>query len=105
MAPEVIAFDIDGALTEQGGVERFKELQTDDNVIVGIVTARSIDDRNQFVRENNLNPDFARSTRIKYKELNQIQNVFLNADNFIYIGSWFRDRFAAWIAGWEYKQL
>lgn len=100
---DVIAFDVDGALTEQKGIELFKKFR-DGGDIVGIVSARPKDNVMDFIVENNISPDFMRSTPFKGTELRKIRQN-RTGENYIYYGSWLRDRIHATIAGWEYEQL
>lgn len=99
----VIAFDIDGVLTEREGIEIYRNLQEGDDT-VGIVSARSRDNTIEFMVENDLSSDFMRSSPFKGSELAKIRKEF-SADEYIYYGSWLRDRIHASIARWEYKQI
>lgn len=100
---DVIAFDIDGVLTSTHGIREFNDLQEEDNV-VGIVSARSREGIISFIVENNLDPDFIRSSKLKGMELRQIRDS-RTGDNYIYYGSWLRDRIHAVVAMWEYRQI
>lgn len=99
----VIAFDIDGALTEQRQRELFQQFKQEDNR-VGIVTARSEIGLSEFLDTQPLHPTFARATRIKSLTLREIKRQY-EADEYIYYGSWMRDRVASALAGWDYRQV
>lgn len=101
---KVTAFDIDGALTEAGHVQMFKELQNKRNHSVGIITARPRVEMQRFVEETNLQPDFAHSVGLKGIKMMDIEEQ-MPADQYKYYGSWFRDRIHATVSGWEYEQL
>lgn len=100
---KVVAFDIDGALTTDEGIRRYKEaLKTDAKV--GIVSARSVNNIMEFMLDNNIEADFVRSAQLKGMELRRIESRF-QPDEMIYYGSWFRDRVHARLSGWEYRQI
>lgn len=99
----VVAFDIDGALTEPMGIELFKKFR-DEGDIVGIVSARPRDSVIEFIVDNNLDPEFVRSTPFKGTELRKIKDN-RSGEEYIYYGSWLRDRIHAVIAGWKYEQI
>jgi len=90
----VVGFDIDGALTDHP--EKFEEVQNKCDVPVGIVSARPQFLVNGFVEENNLSPDFAKSSQLKHTEL---------PEGACYYGSWERDQLHAALGGWKYEEL
>lgn len=96
---QVFAFDIDGALTEQEGITKFRTLMEREDVRVGIVSARTEENANEFIQENNLKPDFVKTGVLKGRLLGEV------ADEGVYVGSWARDRFHAKMAGWDYTQI
>jgi len=103
----IVAFDIDGVLTTEQGMEKYNELHSDPNVVLGIITARDKQSAIEFTKENNLQGSFTflRSTQLKGEEMRNVKRLFSNAQSYTYYGSWFRDRAHAFLAGWEYKQL
>lgn len=100
----VYAFDIDGVLTNQEGMQLFNEVKRRSGTAVGIVTTRSREGLEKFVSDNNLNPDFIDSTTFKAHRLSTIKRS-RDADELVYVGSWFRDRVATRLAGWKYQQV
>lgn len=102
----IVAFDIDGALTDDGAVGLYRRTQHRRNVKVGIVTARTKRSAQEFVQETDLDTDFLMATQFKGQALQEVENMFSgDVEQKIYYGSWARDRLHARIAGWEYKQL
>lgn len=102
---KVIAFDIDGALTDEGGVETYRSFSERGQFITGIVTSRTKSRMNDFIEKNNLETDFEVSAHLKGQALTAIANDHPEADEYMYYGSWIRDRLHSRIAGWQYKQL
>lgn len=100
----VIAFDIDGALTTREGMRLWNEQKDRAGHTLGIVSARNEDEIEQFIQDSNISPEFTRSTRLKGVTLSNMKDEF-DADEFLYVGSWTRDRLAAVIGGWEYQEL
>lgn len=97
--PEVVAFDIDGVLTTDEGMELYREFKADPNVSVHVVTARNKTLARDFVFQNDLEPDSLHYTQLKGQALSNI------SDSGTYYGSWARDRVHARVAGWDYKQI
>lgn len=102
--PDVIAFDIDGMLTEPRGVDEFRQAKERRNVVVGVLSGRTKRSITQFVNRTDLNPDFTRSAFWKGIELNKLSDEFGGRNN-VYYGSNLKDRVQAKRAGWEYEQL
>lgn len=94
-----VAFDIDGALTKDEGMELYQEMKEDPDVSVHIVTARNRAMARDFVFQNQLDPQSLQHTQLKGRALGRI------SQSGTYYGSWFRDRIHAKVAGWEYEQL
>lgn len=100
---DIIAFDIDGALTKNEGMLRYTNAtQMFDRV--GIVSARSEDEIKTFIEENNIDPDFVKSAQLKGMVLRQLSRKY-NPDKKVYVGSWPRDRMHALLAQWNYEEL
>lgn len=93
----VIAFDIDGVLTKEEGIEEYRKFAQRD-VETGVITARRELRALKFTSDNNLEPDFLITTRFKGRAMRQLGMG-------TYFGSGIRDRVKAKLAGWEYKQL
>lgn len=103
--PDIIyAFDIDGVLTEDEGMELYNETVGKPGVEVGIVTARDKAETEAFIRDNNLDPAFVDAVDLKFNELMVIKRAS-DAEEFVYVGSYIRDRIAARVSGWEYIQV
>jgi hypothetical protein len=100
---EIHAFDIDGALTSNRGVESFKQEQNRGNT-VGIVSARSEIGIREFLDTQPLHPTFTKSARIKSLALRNIRSQY-DGTAYVYHGSWMRDRVAARLAGWKYQEF
>lgn len=92
----VIGFDIDGALTEDRGKRLFRDRSEKCDAPVGIVTARPEPLAEEFVEENDLNPDFVISSQLKHTEL---------PEGSCYYGSWERDHLHAILGGWQYEEV
>lgn len=102
--PQIIAFDIDGALTEPSGIQKFREVSKRRDVVAGIISARSKRSTTEFVQETNLDPEFTIATPFKGMQMRKLSRELGGRDN-VYYGSWLRDRLHTSVAGWEYKQL
>lgn len=104
---DLVAFDIDGVLTKEEGMDiLLEQAQTTDN-IVGIITARPEIERKEFVFGKGLcakELDFATSATFKGRAMRSLEERF-NTSSGVYYGSWTRDRVHAALAGWEYHQL
>jgi len=103
----VIAYDIDGALTNDDVKQQFIDDADTKKVITGIITARSEDGLDNFLAVNPdilVNAEFRVSSRVKVMALNQVKDMYPHADEYMYVGSYIRDRAAAMVAGWEYRQ-
>jgi len=96
----VIAHDIDGALTRRRVRDDYLGRKSR-GVVVGIVSARSPAGIEEFLAKRDLPSDFARSG--KSLALERVREQFPDHERYIYRGSWFRDRVAATLAGWEYE--
>lgn len=99
----VIAYDIDGVLTTHEGINEYRRREDNDD-ITGIVSARTSRDIESFINDKNISPDFKESALLKGIKLRRLKSKH-DADEYIYYGSWFKDRVQAAIAGWEYKQI
>lgn len=84
-------------------MEKFRKAQQRAD-LVGIVSARSKDNIITFTVEENITPDFVRSSKFKGRALRKLARKY-NPDTKIYIGSWFRDKMHAKAAAWKYKEL
>lgn len=104
MTTKVVAFDIDGALTKEEGVEKFNEEKLMGNYVC-IVAARPPSMMRDFIKSSSIKPCFAKSAPIfKGQRLRMIKRD-TTADKYVYYGSWERDGIHALFAGWEYKEL
>lgn len=99
----LIAYDIDGALTKEGGLRQFKQDKRS-GAIVGIVTSRTDGGMEEFIEDENLDPDFAESAVFKGYALRKISRRH-EAEDKLYYGSWFKDGIQAFVGGWKYKQI
>lgn len=100
---DIVAFDVDGVLTKEQGLEKFKEAHEYAD-LVGIVSARSHDHIIELTVDEKLDPDFVRSAQLKGKALRKLSRKF-DADEKMYVGSWFRDRMHAKTANWNYQEM
>lgn len=101
----IAVFDIDGTLTTDEGMEQYKkEKRKAPTTVVGIVSARSQASIDEFVEENDLKPDFARSAKLKGIQLWQLKHEW-TPDEMIYYGSWVRDRAHSLLAGVDYQEF
>lgn len=98
----VVAFDIDGVLTRDEGMQIFRRFKRRDDTTVGIVSSRPQGSINNFIERNNLDVSFAKSAFVKSIPLRSIKESF-DDERYIYYGSWFRDRVASKVSGWEYR--
>jgi len=96
----VVAFDIDGTLTEDSVMNVYKKLSRN-SVKRGIITRRPPLLRNKFLSENNLSYKFARSAIVKSIPMHQIENQ-VDANKYIYIGNRVSDNMYSNIAGWKF---
>lgn len=103
MVTRVIAYDIDGALTQEQTLNQYKADHRDDENAVGIVTSRTGARKQDFVTNITPAPDFVNKTRVKALELAKIKREFPDAEEYIYVGSNQRDRVAAGTARWQFR--
>jgi hypothetical protein len=101
----VVAFDIDGALDTDKGFEEYQLAKaTGKDNVVGIVTGRSETMAMAFLADSRLSPDFLETGFFKTWKLRDLKKEY-DAEEYVYFGSWMKDRVAAQLAGWEYKEL
>lgn len=104
MTETVVAFDIDGTLTNSDARRVYNSLQILDDVSVGIVTSNPPHLATRFSRDNNLEADFNQSALVKLRALLGLRMVFIGAD-VVYVGDTFRDKLSAKAAGWEFVHV
>lgn len=97
----VVAFDIDGTLTEDEVLKAYRELKNRNKITTGIVTRRTPRLAQQFIEQNNLQPDFVRSRVVKSIAFNSLEDG-LDGDKFIYVGNRFTDKWYAVLSGWQF---
>lgn len=103
---KVVAFDIDGTLTEPEGMELFRELSGRKEIFVGVISRRRPSKAVEFIKENNLQINFEEMGFIKtIPLLQQKAGFFLVADEFIYIGNRTMDRIASAVTMWRFVHI
>lgn len=100
---KLVAFDIDDALTDEDGMNKWQEKKEEADYI-GIVSARPPEGIDWFLSGNDIDADFIRSSILKGMELRKLAREY-DTDEKLYFGSKMKDRVHARLAGWEYKQL
>lgn len=98
----VSVFDIDGVLTKQKGIDKFREAKASGNT-VGIISARSQQSINKFVEDAGIIPDFTKSSQFKGQSLMRVKMEY--GEDVTYYGSWARDRVHSFVADVNYVQL
>lgn len=99
--PHLVAFDIDGVLTEKKGRKLYREKRSEGHT-VGVITARPMESAQEFIDKYNLNPAFIRSSPFKGKVMRDLSNKY-DREEYVYYGSWMKDQFQTMIAGWDYR--
>lgn len=99
----LIAYDIDGTLTKEENLEIFKQIQGQEDISVGIVTARRKPYALKFVADNGLKPDFMYNTFAKTLPLLLLRRN--DNTEHIYIGDRLKDELSAKVAGWEFVPM
>lgn len=97
---DVYAFDYNGTLNTDEGLQLYKSKVKEPDVSVGILTSNLVYNATRFTEEENLDPDFVRRGLLKSPELVYISQ-FISGDA-VYVGNANRDELAAKIAGWQY---
>lgn len=99
----IVAFDIDGTLTEQPVLDLYKELNSTQGFTVGVVTRRPPTLSQKFIEDNELDTEFVRNRWFKSIAFNNIEQE-IQAGRYIYIGNRITDYSYARFSGWEYIQ-
>jgi len=97
----VVAFDIDGTLTEHKVLTAYKELKNRNGITIGIVTRRPSSLSNEFIGNEDLQPEFVRNKVIKSIAFNSIEDD-IDDDEFIYVGNRISDFGYAKLSGWDF---
>lgn len=97
---DIYAFDYNGTLNTEAGLEFYESKAQESNTHVGVLTSNAIINVSRFSSENDIEPDFIRRGFLKSPELLYI-STFNSGDN-VYVGNEMRDEFASNVAGWEY---
>jgi len=97
---DIYAFDYNGTLTTQPGLEFYKSKARDPDTHVGVLTSNAVVNVSRFSSENNIQPSFVRRGFLKAPELLYIS--MFNSGDTVYVGNAARDKFASSLAGWDY---
>lgn len=99
----VVAFDIDGTLTEPRVRAKFRELSEREDTFVGVISSRTPAEAIRFIKEHNIQIDFEEMGFFKTVPLlRQKAGFFFVGEEFIYVGNTPRDAFASFVTGWEF---
>lgn len=101
MVDRVVAFDIDGTLTEEQAMNVYRKLQRKNGVTVGVITSNPRLTAEQFLDKHDLKYEFLNTNLIKYFPLRG-QGLTFADKKVTYVGNTARDMFAAKLAGWEF---
>lgn len=102
----VIAYDIDGALTEQGCRDDLLDKADGESNVIGVLTARTDGGVHDFMVSHPRIAeavDFVTNQRPKALAMMDIEEKY-DEDLLIYKGSWYLDKVNALVAGWEYTE-
>lgn len=99
----IVAFDYNGTLNTEEGLEFYKKQKAKDDTVVGVLTGNLIINVQQFSSQEEINPDFIRRGVFKAPEL--IFIAIIDGEGHIYVGNSKTDRIAANIAGWKYIDI
>jgi len=96
---DVIAYDIDGTLTNTNVIETYKQLPT--WVDKGIITRRPPSLRDKFIQTNGLKTDFRRSSFFKTIGLRSVGRQYSGEK--LYIGNRISDSVYTSLASWQFQ--
>lgn len=97
---DIYAFDYNGTLNTDKGMELYRQKADEPNVSVGILTSNLIYNATRFAEKEDLDPNFVRRGFFKSPELMYISQFI--SGKAVYVGNAYRDEIAAKIAGWQY---
>lgn len=97
---DIFAFDYNGTLTTEAGLDLYKSKAKDPRTQVGILTSNLIFNASRFCKRQDIEPDFIRRGLFKSPELLYISRF--TSGKTVYVGNELRDELASQIAGWEY---
>lgn len=98
---DVVAFDIDGTLTDDTVLGIYRNLSLNTSVKTGIVTRRPEPLMDEFINENFISTDFAYSRVVKSIAFEDIEKRF-DSNSFTYVGNRITDCIYAKVSGWEF---
>jgi len=101
---KVVAFDIDGTLTEQKALDVYKKLEQQSGTTTGIITSKSKEQAKSFTEDNDLTYEFLDTNLLKFLPLRG-RGITYSGNPEIYVGNTMRDMFSAKLAGWEFVHV
>jgi phosphoglycolate phosphatase-like HAD superfamily hydrolase len=104
MVDRVVAFDIDGTLTEQKAKDVYRKLYQKSGVTVGIITSNPRARAENFLDENDLQYEFLNANLLKFFPLRG-QGLTFTGMKMTYVGNTARDMFAAKLTGWDFVHV
>lgn len=100
----VIAFDIDGTLTEDQEWNTYKQAHRDTDAAVGIITSRPSEFAEPFISELPMEPEFTKMQLQKMGAMFSIARQYPNGDK-LYVGNTVRDSLATAWSGWDFTTI
>lgn len=97
----VVAFDIDGTLTQDKVLTAYRELKNRDGITIGIVTRRPQSYAQKFIEDNGLQPEFLKTRIVKTLAFEEIKDN-IDDDNYIYVGNRISDFGYAKLSDWDF---
>jgi|APHM01.1.fsa_nt_gi hypothetical protein len=98
---KVIVFDIDGTLTDDDVFKAYQELRRQPKITTGIVTRRTPTLSDQFIHENDIDPEFVENRVIKSFAFNRIKSN-IGGEQYIYVGNRVTDYMYSRLSGWDF---
>lgn len=104
MSIKVVAFDIDGTLTDEKGRAVYRKLEQKSGVKVGVITSRSHSEAKKFLSEYDLTYEFLDTNLVKYFPLRG-RGITFSGNPEIYVGNTLRDMLSSTVAGWQFIHI
>lgn len=101
MSTKIVAFDIDGTLTDDKTRAVYRKLEQKVGVKVGVITSRSRPEAEKFLDEHDLSYEFLDANLLKFFPL-RARGITFSGNPEIYVGNTVRDMFTATLTGWEF---
>lgn len=106
MRYDIVAFDIHGTLTEDKVLSVYRQLESDGEVIVGLITASPKVVSERFINKHDLSPDFVYNSLLKARALISTEvsthGSQTGSMDLAYVGDRRTDQIYSLFAGWNF---